>query len=242
MRINVILIIFLILTTPHSMASQPFKVVVGLSKPPYVIKESLSGFELELIQQVLTTIGKKPEFIFIPYGRSEKMLELPDISAVITVNEQMFPHSKALSEIYINYQNVAISLKKKAITLNKISDISRYSIASFQLADKVLGHEFATAVATSDIFIQVANQEKQVELLMRDRVDILVMDIKIFFYYWHKLTVSEKENSVDIHHIFPLSPYRVAFKNSENVEVFNQALKNYKLSDQYQKLIEKYNF
>ena len=108
MRINVILIIFLILTTPHSMASQPFKVVVGLSKPPYVIKESLSGFELELIQQVLTTIGKKPEFIFIPYGRSEKMLELPDISAVITVNEQMFPHSKALSEIYINLSLIHI--------------------------------------------------------------------------------------------------------------------------------------
>ena len=242
MHINVILIIFLILTTTNSMASQPFKVVVGLSKPPYVIKESLSGFELELIQQVLTTIGKKPEFIFIPYGRSEKMLELPDISAVITVNEQMFPNSKALSENYISYQNVAISLKKNAITLNNISDISRYSIASFQLANKVLGQEFATAVAASDIFIQVANQEKQVELLMRDRVDVLVMDIKIFFYYWHKLKVSEKENSVDIHHIFPLSPYRVAFKNSENVEVFNQAMKNYKLSDQYQQLIEKYNF
>ncbi len=224
------------------MAAQPFKVVVGLSKPPYVIKESLSGFELELIQQVLTMIGKEPEFIFIPYGRSEKMLELPDISAVITVNEQMFPHSKALSESYISYQNVAISLKKNAIKLNSISDISHYSIASFQLADKVLGDEFATAVATSNIFIQVANQEKQVELLIRDRVEVLVMDIKIFLHYWHKLKLSEMENSVDIHPIFPLSPYRVAFKNSENVDVFNQAMKKYKLSHHYQQLLEKYNF
>jgi polar amino acid transport system substrate-binding protein len=41
--------------------------VLGLSKPPYVIEENHSGFELELVQQILTMIGKAPEFIFIPY-------------------------------------------------------------------------------------------------------------------------------------------------------------------------------
>ena len=105
--------IIALFTSTNSVAKQTFKVVVGLSKPPYVIKEAQAGFELELIRQVLTNIGKTPEFIFIPYGRSEKMLELSDISAVMTVNQQMFPKNDQLSESYINYQNVAISLKIK---------------------------------------------------------------------------------------------------------------------------------
>ena len=91
------IIIVFILTSLISIcciANQSFKVVVGLSKPPYVIKESLSGFELELIHHILTNIGKKPEFIFIPYDRSEKMFELPGINAVLSVNEQLFPNSR----------------------------------------------------------------------------------------------------------------------------------------------------
>lgn len=64
--------------------------MVRLSKPPYVIKESLSGFELELIHHILSNIGKNPEFILIPYDRSEKMFELPGINAVLSVNEQLF--------------------------------------------------------------------------------------------------------------------------------------------------------
>jgi len=234
-------IAFIIFST-NSMAMQAFKVVVGLSKPPYVIEESRLGFELELIRQVLTNIGKEAQFIFIPYGRSEKMLDLPDIDAVITVNQQMFPNSKNLSETYINYQNVAISLKSRAVELNSIADISSYSIASFQLADKVLGKEFALAVTSSPVFTQVANQKKQVELLLLGRVDILVMDIKIFLHYLRELNQGEQASAVKIHHIFPLSPYRVAFKSSEDVSAFNLAMKKYKFSINYQKLLDKYNF
>tara|TARA_B110000211_G_scaffold68286_1_gene78902 strand:- start:25285 stop:25995 length:711 start_codon:yes stop_codon:yes gene_type:complete len=234
--------IIALFTSTNSVAKQTFKVVVGLSKPPYVIKEAQAGFELELIRQVLTNIGKTPEFIFIPYGRSEKMLELSDISAVMTVNQQMFPKNDQLSESYINYQNVAISLKNRAIKLRSISDIANYSVASFQLAHKVLGQEFAAAVTDSAIFIQVANQRKQVELLLLGRVDILVMDIKIFLHYLHALGMSEKQNDIQFHYIFPLSPYRVVFKNVDDVARFNQAMHKYKLSTDYKILLKKYNF
>jgi polar amino acid transport system substrate-binding protein len=242
MPINIIFIIFTTLISIDCMANQPFQVVLGLSKPPYVIEENQTGFELELIKHVLTNIGKDPEFIFIPYGRSEKMLALPSIDAVMTTNKQMFPNSKNLSDSYINYQNVAISLKKNEISLNSISGIANYSIASFQLANKMLGEEFAMAVTSSPIFIQVANQENQIELLLRGRVDILVMDIKIFLHFINKLNLNEKLGDIQFHHIFPLSSYQVAFKKSEDVDAFNQALKNYKVSDKHQKLIEKYNF
>jgi len=47
------------LFSTHLSAEQAFKIVVGLSKPPYVIKENMSGFELEVVQQVFKISGKK---------------------------------------------------------------------------------------------------------------------------------------------------------------------------------------
>jgi polar amino acid transport system substrate-binding protein len=139
----------------NSFGQQTVKVVVGLSKPPYVIKESMSGFELELIEQLFKISGKTVEFIFAPYGRSEKMLELHGINGVMTVKKQIFPNNTLLSNNYINYQNVPISLEKNDIQLPTIADLGNYSIASFQLAHRVLGPEFANAVASSTVFTQV---------------------------------------------------------------------------------------
>jgi polar amino acid transport system substrate-binding protein len=242
MPIHIIFFIRIYIFSTATFAKQSFKVVVGLSKPPYAIEENNSGFELELIQQILSNMNEIPEFIFIPYGRSEKMLEIPEIDAVITVNKQIFPYNDNLSESYITYQNVAISLKKNAITLNNIADIAHYSIASFQLSDKVLGEEFAKAVASSPMFIQVVNQQKQFELLLLGRVDVLVMDIKIFLYFFDKLDITLEKSDIDFHKIFPLNPYRIAFKSNKKMKAFNQAMREYKASKKYQELKAKYHF
>jgi polar amino acid transport system substrate-binding protein len=239
---NIIIFIFFSLISINCLANQPFKVVLGLSKPPYVIEKNHLGFELELIQQILTMMGKAPEFIFIPYGRSEKMLAFSDIDAVMTANKHIFPNIDTLSKNYIDYQNVAISLKENAVSLNSIADISNYSIASFQIAHKILGVEFAEAVTDSPLFIQVADQEKQLKLLFLGRVEIVVMDLKIFLYYLNKLNINERESDIKVHHIFPTSSYSMAFKNAGNVSAFNQVMKKYKMTADYQKLIEKYNF
>ncbi len=239
---RVVLFILIGLFSINSIAQESFKVVVGLSKPPYVIEEHSSGFEIELIKNLLTQIGKKPEFTFIPFGRSEKMLAQPDIHAVMTANKNIFPNLDSLSDSYISYQNVAISLKSSAVSVEKIADIANYSVASFQKADTILGDEFGLAVSQSPIFIQVANQERQVELLIQERVTIVVMDIRIFLHYLTQLGLSNKKNLIKFHHIFPKTPYSMAFKSKSDVEAFNQALIEYQSSEQYQNLLEKYDF
>lgn len=242
MRIAVISIIVLFLTSPYTHAVEPFNIVVGLSKPPYVIKDNISGFEIELIKQLMTTIGKTPRFNFIPLGRSEKMLAMPNIDAVMTANTNIFPNINTLSDNYIEYHNVAISLKKNKFVINNIADLGNHTIASFQLAHKLLGNEFANAVTKSPMFIQVANQEKQVELLLLERIDVLVMDIKIFFHFLDKQRLFNQRNLIEIHEVFPVSPYRMAFKDPDDVLKFNAALKTFKQTESYKDLVSKYNF
>lgn len=239
---NIALFISIALFSVFSIAQESFKVVVGLSKPPYVIEKYGSGFEIELIKNLLIQIGKKPEFIFIPFGRSEKMLALPDTNAVMTANKNIFPNLDTVSDSYIAYQNVAISLKSSAVSVDKIADIANYSVATFQKADTILGEEFGLAVSQSPIFIQVANQERQVELLLQERVSVVVMDIRIFLHYLNNLGLSSKKTLIQFHPIFPKTPYSMAFKSKSDVEAFNQALIVYQSSEQYQNLLDKYNF
>ena len=224
------------------MADSTVNIVVGLAKPPYVIKEDISGFEIELVEQLYKSIGKKTKFIFSPYTGFKKMLSLQHIDAIMTANQQLFPDNKTLNDVYIKYQNIAVTLKKNNIALSQISDLSNYTIASFQNAHKVLGEEFAKASSNSPLFMQVYDQEKQIKLLLLNRIDVLVIDVHIFQYYLHKVFGDVKDSDIQYHYVFPASPYKLAFKNPTNMVEFNQALANYKLSDDYQKLLKKYNF
>lgn len=225
-----------------AIAQDDFKVVVGLPKPPYVIQDSNSGFEIELVREVLQNINKRVEFVYVPYGRSNKMLDVDDINAVMTVNSQIFPKNALLSDSYVTYQNVAISLKRNKFSINKIADLGDYSIATFQLAHKVLGQEFASAVEKSPLFIQVADQKKQLELLILGRVDTLVMDIHIFQYYLVLLDLQHIKNQIIYHKVFPESPYRIAFKKEKDLKAFNTALGLFKKTGAYAALKYKYNF
>lgn len=236
-RSTILLLLFIF--SPFSIA-KTIDVVVGLAKPPYVISKDVSGYEIELIQAVLAKIDYKANFIFIPFGRSVKMLKHDNIDAIMTMNEGMVPDKEQLSNVYINYQNVAITLKKNNIILNTITDLSSYYVASFQLAPKILGEQFANAVQKSPLFVEIADQSRQVKLLYEERFDVIVMDLNIFKHLAEPAGGLDDFSDIDIHYIFGISPYRMVFKDVLMVTRFNAALAEFKQSTQFQQLVEKY--
>ncbi|MGL1958540.1 MAG: transporter substrate-binding domain-containing protein [Colwellia sp.] len=215
-------------------------VVVGLTKPPYVVQDNETGFEIELIRNILTKMGKSTEFIYTPFGHSSKMLTVDEVDAVMTTNSRIFNDPKKLSDIYITYENIAISLKNKRLAVDSISDLANYSIASFQKAEKVLGSEFASAIKKSPLVLQVADQKRQPILLLKERVDVVVMDRHIFNYFTRELKVDKPESKFSFHNIFPKTHYRMAFKNTQNTRLFNKAFFDYSKSEVYRALLKKY--
>jgi polar amino acid transport system substrate-binding protein len=224
-------------------AEDKFIVAVGLAKPPYVIQTEDSGFELDLIRNVLRKTGKTATFVYTQFGHSSKMLDVKEIDAVITTNSKVFTDTTKLSDIYITYQNIAISLKKNNITINEIKDLEYFSIASFQKADKVLGKAFADASHKSPLFLKIADQSQQPHLLLKGRVDVLIMDINIFKYLTHELNMNNNDITrlFTFHPIFPESHYRMAFKNKTFIPLFNETLVKYKQTDEYLALRKHYN-
>ncbi|WP_448212234.1 substrate-binding periplasmic protein [Colwellia sp. MEBiC06753] len=221
-------------------AQTELDVVVGLAKPPYVAENQKNGFELELVRNVLNMMNASPNYIFVPFGRSEKMLRTEGIDAILTANSNIIKDKKALTDVYIVYQNVAISLADRQLQINTIKDLSRYSLATFQSAHHILGGEFAQAALNSPNYIQVANQKIQLDMLVKKRVDVIIMDINIFNYYLSHYASDIDNSSVNIHTIFPQSDYHVAFKNHEYVPLFNQAFARYQKSEDYTKLKTQY--
>ena len=225
-----------------SYAAEQINVVVGLTKPPYVFEKNNEGYELELVSHILNKLNKTPNFIFVPFGRSPKMLTADDIDAILTSNKQLMNGSDMLSDTYITYQNVAISLKENNFQLKKISELRNYSMATFQSAHKILGEEFAIASKNSPMYTQVSDQKMQLKLLIKKRVDVIIIDINIAQYYLNLLTETHQKESVKIHTIFPPTEYSIAFKDKSMIKPFNHALKSFKNSKTYLELKNKYNY
>jgi polar amino acid transport system substrate-binding protein len=222
-------------------AKDELVVAVGLAKPPYVIQSENSGFELDLIHNILKKMGKSAKFIYTPFGHSSKMLEVEDVDVIMTTNQTIFGDNSKLSDVYITYQNVAVSLKSSDLTINKIKDLVSYSIASFQKANKILGKDFADVVDQSPQYLEVEYQSQQLMLLLKKRVDVVIMDKNIFNYYAEKLSIKDKNTLFTFHKIFPETNYRIAFKNKQYVQIFNDTLAQYKQTDEYLLLKKSYN-
>ncbi|MCF2948249.1 amino acid ABC transporter substrate-binding protein [Paraglaciecola aquimarina] len=217
-------------------------ILAGINKPPYVDQKQDMGFEIELVRSIVNKMGDSVAFNYVNYGRASKLLNMPGVDGVMSTNNKVFLDPDVLTDPYINYHNVAISLTKNNLQIDKIEDLANYSIVSFQLADKVLGKAFEVATTKSPLYIQVTRQVKQPEMLFRERGQTLVMDEQIFYYMLSISKWASKKHEVRIHRIFPVNRYSIAFKDKRNVAKFNDALKRVVASTEYSLLLQKYDF
>jgi polar amino acid transport system substrate-binding protein len=215
---------------------------VGLTKPPYVISEGDTGFEIDLIKAVFANMNFQINSFYVPYGRSYAMLKNSEVDLTLTLNHQLDIDSDMLSDVYVTYQNAVISLTSRALKITAMDDLQGKSVVGFQNASWVLGKSFREAVKNSPLYIELPNQKRQVEMLLLGNVDAVVMDINIFNHFSRVLTGSNQMAAVSIHRLFPASDYHVGFKDINLKKQFNVALADYLSSDDYIKLRNKYNF
>jgi len=226
----------------NAIAQKPESIdlIVGLSKPPYIIEELESGFEIELITHILSKMEITPSYLYVPLGRSIDLLDKDVGQALLTVNKNIVSNDNHRTEPYVTYQNVAISLKESKIKISDITELSDYRVAAFQMANRYLGKKYGGTVKRSKHYLEIPNQFRQVKLFLEKRVEVVVMDINIFNYYLEKIEGNYPTTKVDIHYIFPRNPYSLAFKEAKYVKPFNYHLAVFKESPHYRNLLLKY--
>ena len=234
-------VLLLCLFSPVCLAKQQL-VIAGWEKPPYIIASQDSGYEIELISQVLARLDQQISMLYVPYGRTYETYKREQADIALTLTSRSGVPDELLSIPYVSYQNVAISLKKSHLNLYTISQLKELSVIAFQSASKVLGSEFGQAVKDNMLYLELPDQGRQVEMLFHGSVDVVVMDINIFNYFSSRIFGESQMDKVVVHAFFPPTHYSAAFRDARLLQDFNREFVEFKHSEAYRLLGQKYDF
>lgn len=220
--------------------SDDISMVIGLALPPYVIAETDTGMELEIVREALAHEGHTLVPVYVPFWRVLAMLEQGVADAAMTVNEASGVTGVFYSAPHITYRNAAMALTTRRYPINTIADLGRYSILAFQSANKYLGDDFARMSANNPQYREIARQAMQITMLYSGRIDLVVMDVNIFRYYRQLERKVDTDADIEQFALFPPSHFKVAFARQDWRDSFDRGLKHLRDSGRYQAIINRF--
>ena len=220
--------------------AETVKLGVGQDLPPYVLRESNSGIELDIAREALQVKGYEITPVYLPFGRVMLALENGDVDAALTVNEDSGIADIHYSDSHITYQNVAIALKKSGFKIDSVQSLGQYSVLAFHYASRYLGSEFELMANKNPNYAEKGQQNIQVSMLYLKRVQVVVLDFTIFKYFKRLETRVNTDAQIDVFKIFPPTPYKVGFRNVKIKDDFNLGLAELKKNGRYNELVKKY--
>ncbi len=233
-RLIIILCILGLSVTVHA---REVTLLAGLSLPPYIIQDSNTGMEYEVVKEALAVKGHILKMKYVPFVRVA--VDYKKYDGAVTINESSGVEGQ-YSDVVMTYQNYAISLKAKNVQINGISDLSDKRVIAFQNATKYLGPEFKATVSGNSEYKEEGKQILQVKMLYSGRTDVIVTDVNIFKYFRKQVTDMETDAPIIFHEIFPATDYKALFNDSDLRDAFNQGLVELKASGRYEAIKNSY--
>ncbi|WP_317683638.1 substrate-binding periplasmic protein [Terasakiella sp. A23] len=215
---------------------------VGLSIPPYVIKEENRGIEFDILKEVLASQGYKMQPVYVPLGRTLHLIQHGKVDGIMSTGRDDLPG--CYTDTHITYWNFAITLKKKGLKIDTVWDLQDKTVLSFQNAKHYLGPKFHEMALTNKLYREIADQSVQNKLLFTGRTDVVVADRYIFEWYRNDETVTQVTDTtqeVTHHRLFDPSHFSAVFKDEAVCKAFNVGLKKMRDSGRYDEIIASYN-
>ena len=237
-----LILIFYPLGFLHAEEPKKLALGIGFSLSPYFVKGEDRGAEFDLVHAVLTDAGYEMEPRYVSMSRRIQEFETRRVDGILTVTRVIHPKA-CLTDVYISYQNVVLSMSSDDLKINNVSDLARYRIAAFQTAHVIISPEYTKMAEKNRNHYAISTQINQVRMLFRNRVDVAVSDLNIFNWYAHQLSAQEKIDlgrSVRIHPLFPPSGKMATFWDHDICRAFNKSLQKLKNSGALEKLISHY--
>ena len=219
---------------------ESFKVGFGTDKPPYIFEGEARGLEYDIVLAAFAQQQREVQPYHAPLERLHRMLERGELDAITSTNTTSGIPAH-YSAIYLEYQNVAVSLAARNVQLTGIEDLGLYSVSAFQRARFLLGDEFRSMALNNRRYREEARQVTRNMLLYAGRVDVMIGDRRIFRAF--DPVVADR---VDIHQpvvehdLFPPTGYRVGFVRDADRDLFDQGLAAIIDSGEYQRIEARY--
>lgn len=217
-----------------SVLAQAAPIKVGLhDSAPWAYRDAqgaITGVDYDIVKAILQREGIDAEFELYSYNRLLKLFSEHklDIASPVAV-----PYPGAFySQPYFAVQDVVVSKGNKQLSITTLNDLTDKTIVAYQQASEVLGPDFAATIKKA-YYLEEADRQKQFELLMNDRVQLVVGDARVLAFYAEK---TYGRGSIHIHRIFPSVDYPAAFWSAELQAKFNSGLLHLTESGEFQKL------
>ncbi|GHD70571.1 substrate-binding periplasmic protein [Vogesella fluminis] len=211
------------------------KVALGENKPPYIIADGARGIEYELVGSVLRAAGYQPRIVLLPNQRAQQALADGRIDAAISNNGPF------VSEPYIAYRNMAITLCQRHLQPKHITELGQYRVAAFHNAQRFLGAEFAAMARANAEYVESSPQPILNNLLFTGRTDVVISDLFIFLHFSMQPDVPlNNRQALCTHALFPPTQYALSFRDARARDRFNKALQQQAQAGLYQTLAQRY--
>ena len=231
--------------TTITVAAEDLTVAVGKDNRPFIMPETHEGITLEILKRTLGPEGYEFTPSYVPYERRFMVYKDKKLDVVVDARPELvavYGLAGFISNPAVVYDNVAVSLKEKRITITRPSDLKNYSVISWQGAQHLMGEEYASMVKNHHRYRELSDQRSHVMMLFSDRIDIAHMDITIFAYWRNqvgKTTDIDVWQDVDMYHFGEIS-FNYLFKDKKIRDLFNKKFKQLQDSGEYAKIYEKY--
>lgn len=238
-RVLVSILTVIFLCAPLLAAAEELTLAVGLTIPPYVIPETGSGIELDIVREALKKKGYTVKPKYLPFARVKRALEDGEVEGALTINLNSGIEA-FYSDEHLTCENVVVTLKENNFNIRDVTGLTGKSVVAFQDATLYLGKDFASMAKENSRYREIPKQELQINLLYTNRVDAIVLDKNIFYYHRKHNTRVDTSKPVDIWYIFPPTRFRVGFVREKVRDDFNAGLKELCSSGRYDEIVEKY--
>ncbi len=232
--------LFCLTTFSNPVFAKDIKMAIGLALPPYILSETNSGIELDIVSHILKKQGYTIIPKYVKFGSIAGQIVHGKVEGALTILEASGLKNIYYSNSHITYKNVAISLKSEGLSIGKIEDLGKFKTIAFQGATKYLGPVYLKTMKMSPQYREIAKQEVQVARLFTKSTQVLVMDINIFKYFRQHTKKVDASAEVQISDIFPPSRYKVGFVDVAVRDKFNSGLRSFLATDMYDKIYQKY--
>ncbi len=226
-----VFLIFLLCSFFSQSFAAEVRMAFGERLPPFIIPETNSGIEIELVREALAFRGHtlKPEYY--PMARIPVLFKNNQIDSIMMdVGEDMQKYHGYYADPPVIYKNVFVTLKKNKISIKKPEDLKKLVVAGFIGAEKRYP-EWLSKPSQEGTYSEKNDQSVQVELLLINRADAVLCDKDIFRYYanqFQKRSGYKGPIEIDEFYFTKEDPknYRPVFRDQKIRDDFNLRLAN----------------
>jgi len=204
----------------------------------------VQGLEYEIVNSVLTLGGYRLAAVPRPYARLPKVLADERIDGITGQHPDDLP-GYFFSEPYMTYENYVIVREDSGIAWQDFDGMLSHSVVAWRGAALFLGLEQAApqrfAAVNGKTYLEFTDQPTTFRYFWNRRAEILISDKYLYqtFLREHPEMAREAPSVIYLREL--PNAVRIAFKSSQQRDAFDQALRHFKESGGYQRLLDRFH-